>query len=105
MAKTPVYIGQALPAKIVRASGTNLFRIAATELGDPTQWYRIASLNGLVDPWIDGMIELKIPQKTVVSNGGILFDVAGKPVVSATDSTAHEIGAAMTPGAEILFIL
>lgn len=64
------YIGQALPAKIIRVSGTNLFRIAATELGDATQWYRIAALNNISDPWIVAATEIKIPQAGV-SNGGI----------------------------------
>lgn len=65
------FIAQALPAKIIRVSGTNLFRIAAIELGDATQWYRIAGLNGMTDPWITGVIELKIPGPGT-SNGGIL---------------------------------
>lgn len=64
------YIGQALPAKIIRVSGTNLFRVAARELGDATAWYRIAALNGLTDPWITAETVLSIPQPGV-SNGGI----------------------------------
>lgn len=65
-----VYIGGTLPAKIVRVSGTTLFAVAAQELGDATQWYRIASLNGLVDPWIGPVCELLIPRPGQ-SNGGI----------------------------------
>ena len=64
------YIGQALPAKVVRVSGTNLFRIAATELGQAEQWYRIAALNKISDPWIVAATEIKIPQPGT-SNGGI----------------------------------
>lgn len=64
------YIGAAVSSRIVRVSNTTLFAVAARELGDPTQWYRIAQLNSLVDPWITGLTELKIPQPGV-SNGGI----------------------------------
>lgn len=64
-------IGQAFPAKVVRVSATTLFHVAAKELGDATQWNRIARLNGLVDPWIGPETELKIPQPGT-SNGGIL---------------------------------
>ena len=31
-------------------SNTNLFAVAATYLGDATQWVRIAQLNGLTTP-------------------------------------------------------
>lgn len=64
------YVGQAFPAKVVRVSGTTLFHVAAQELGDATQWTRIAALNGITDPWIAGLTELKIPQPGV-STGGI----------------------------------
>lgn len=73
------YLGQAVPAKIIRVSGTSLFVVAARELGDSTQWYRIAEMNfaaltnadGFVDPWITATVELAIPGPGV-SNGGIL---------------------------------
>lgn len=58
---TAPLIGRALPAKIVRVSGTTLFHVAAQELGDATQWERIADLNGIVDPWLGPETELKIP--------------------------------------------
>jgi hypothetical protein len=54
-------IGQTVPAKIVRVSGTTLFHVAARELGSAEQWERIARLNGLVYPWIVGLVELRIP--------------------------------------------
>lgn len=64
------FVGQASPAKQVRVSGTNLFRVAARELGDATQWYRIAQLNDISDPWITTETTLLIPPPGV-SNGGI----------------------------------
>ena len=65
------YIGAAVPAKTVWASGTNLFAVAAQQLGDASQWYRIAEVNGLTDPWILAPVQLNIPQPGT-SNGGIL---------------------------------
>ena len=53
---------QAFPAKVVRVSGTTLFHVAARELGDATQWNRIARLNGLTDPWVYAEQQLAIPQ-------------------------------------------
>lgn len=64
-------VGQSLPAKIVRVSATTLFHVAARELGSADQWDRIARLNGLIDPWIAGPVELKIPRPGK-STGGIL---------------------------------
>ena len=69
------YIGIAVPVRIIRASGTTLFHLAARYLGDHSQWYRIAELNVDVlgnppDPWITQTVELKIPSPGT-SNGGI----------------------------------
>lgn len=55
------YIASTIPAKIVRTSGTTLFHIAAMQTGDPLQWVAIASLNSLVDPWINGQVNILIP--------------------------------------------
>jgi hypothetical protein len=65
------YVGAAVPIKTVWASGVTLFDVAARQLGDATQWYRIAAMNGLTDPWVSGSVELKIPLQGA-SNGGIL---------------------------------
>ncbi len=65
------YIGQALPAKIVRVSATTLFRVAALELGDALAWTRIAALNNISDPWISSFVTLKIPQKAATTGGGV----------------------------------
>jgi hypothetical protein len=57
----------------ITVAGGNLFRIAAEQLGDATQWNRIASLNGLTDFMLTGVVTLKIPPAVPNSgNGGIL---------------------------------
>jgi hypothetical protein len=60
--------------KTITVAGGNLFQIAADQLGDATQWNRIASLNGLVDPFLRGVTTLQIPATNPnAGNGGILF--------------------------------
>jgi len=55
------------------AAGGNLFRIAAQQLGDATQWNRIAAANGLWDPFLAGVVTLTIPPVDPnAGNGGIL---------------------------------
>lgn len=57
----------------IQVAGGNLFQLAATYLGDATQWNRIAQLNGLYDPMITGVVTLKIPPVDLTTgNGGIL---------------------------------
>ncbi|MCJ2084590.1 LysM peptidoglycan-binding domain-containing protein [Methylobacterium sp. E-005] len=53
----------AIPAKIIRVSGTTLFAVAAKELGNAMLWETIADLNGIVDPFIGPLTELKIPAR------------------------------------------
>jgi hypothetical protein len=48
-------------AKTITVAGGNLFAIAAQQLGDATQWNRIAQLNGLWDPFFTGVATLQIP--------------------------------------------
>lgn len=55
----------------ITIAGGNLFRLAATELGDATQWIRIAQLNGLNDPILNGLITLNIPDRNLALTGGI----------------------------------
>lgn len=57
--------------RTIMVAGTNLFAVAAQELGDATQWYRIAALNNLVDPMTYGLIELQIPSYDVTAGGGL----------------------------------
>ncbi len=52
-------------------AGGNLFRIAAEQLGDATQWLRIAQLNGLSDPILTGLVTLEIPDPDPNAGGGI----------------------------------
>lgn len=66
------YVGQAIPAKIVRVSNTTLYRVAANELGNALWWPRIAQLNGLTDPWIGELTELKIPTPVNGTPDGVL---------------------------------
>ena len=52
--------------------GGNLFRIAAEQLGDATQWIRIAQLNSIADPVLSGVITLLIPDPDPTAGGGIV---------------------------------
>ena len=56
---------------IIRVADTTLFHVAAIELGDATQWNRIASLNGLKDPMLRGAVELLLPPYDAAATGGI----------------------------------
>jgi hypothetical protein len=57
--------------KTITAVGDNLFRLAAAQLGDATQWIRIAELNNLSDPMLVGVTTLLIPDIDAGSGGGI----------------------------------
>jgi len=49
---------------IVSAADISLFHVAARELGDASQWWRIAQVNGMTDPdlgRIPETIVLKVP--------------------------------------------
>ena len=53
-------------------AGGNLFAIAAQQLGDATQWIRIAQLNELPDPMLTGVvITLLLPPTDPNATGGI----------------------------------
>ena len=56
---------------IIRVADTTLFHVAAQELGDATQWNRIAALNGLNDPMIYGVVELLLPPYDASATGGL----------------------------------
>jgi nucleoid-associated protein YgaU len=53
-------------------AGGDLFRIAAEQLGDATQWLRIAELNGLSDPILSGLVTLRLPNVDPTAGGGIV---------------------------------
>jgi hypothetical protein len=57
--------------KSTPVAGDNLFRVAAIQLGDATQWIRIAELNGLSDPMLAGVNTLLIPDVDPSAGGGI----------------------------------
>lgn len=57
--------------KTIIVAGGNLFQIAAAELGDATQWIRIAQLNGLSDPMLSSVVTLQIPPIDPNAGGGI----------------------------------
>lgn len=57
--------------RTIVVAGTNLFAVAAAELGDATQWYRIAVLNGLEDPMIFGLATLQLPDFDASASGGL----------------------------------
>lgn len=66
-------IAAALPMALVRVSNTNLYRLAADHLGDATLWTYIAEANGLIDPWVVPLTEIRIPDpQGLVSTGGVL---------------------------------
>ena len=55
---------------IVTVAGGDLFRLALLYLGDATQWNRIAVLNGLDDPVLDGLVTLTLPAADASAGGG-----------------------------------
>ena len=57
--------------KVITVAGDNLFRIAAEQLGDATQWIRIAQLNNLSDPMLTEVNTLLIPEVDTTAGGGI----------------------------------
>jgi hypothetical protein len=57
--------------RTITVTGGNLFRIASDQLGDATQWIRIAQLNGLSDPMLEGIVTLRIPSRNPDAGGGV----------------------------------
>ena len=57
--------------RTIVVAGTNLFALAAQELGDATQWYRIAALNNVTDPLIFGLTTLLLPSPDASATGGL----------------------------------
>ena len=58
--------------RTLTVAGGDLFRIAADQLGDATQWIRIAKLNALPDPVLTGLVTLLIPDPDPTAGGGIV---------------------------------
>jgi len=58
--------------KTITVAGGDLFRIALEQLGDATQWNRIAQANGMgADYVITGIVTLKIPPVDKNAGGGV----------------------------------
>ena len=55
----------------ILVTGGSLFRIAAMQLSDATQWIRIAQLNDIADPMLVGLTSLLIPDSDRNAGGGI----------------------------------
>jgi hypothetical protein len=51
--------------------GSNLFEVAAAQLGSALQWINIARANNLSDPILCGQNELKIPAFSRAFSDGI----------------------------------
>jgi hypothetical protein len=58
--------------RTIQVTGGNLYQIALQQLGDATQWARIAQQNNLLDPFLLGITTLKIPAVNPSLTGGIL---------------------------------
>ena len=54
----------------VTVASVTLFEVAAQYLGDATLWTQIAALNGITDPWLQGLVSLNVPEP--VLNGGVI---------------------------------
>jgi L-ascorbate metabolism protein UlaG (beta-lactamase superfamily) len=57
--------------KTITTAGGTLYHIAATQFGDATQWIRIAQLNNLSDPILQGIVTLQIPSPSPSATGGL----------------------------------
>jgi hypothetical protein len=57
--------------QVVTVTGGNLFQLAAVYLNDATQWVRIAALNNILDPFLQGLVTLNIPDVDPSAGGGI----------------------------------
>jgi hypothetical protein len=57
--------------RTVVVAGGNLFDLALQYLGSADQWNRIAQENGLIDPFLTGIVTLNIPSIDANAGGGI----------------------------------
>jgi len=63
----------------VTAADVSLYHVAAAQLGDATQWWRIAQLNGMTDP---DLFDFTTPVQIVLPTVDASLD-GGVPGVSA----------------------
>ena len=45
----------------ITVTGGTLYAVAQQYLGDFNQWTVLAALNGLTDPWLQGVVTLRLP--------------------------------------------
>ena len=58
--------------QIVTVASLTLFDVAAQYLGDATLWTQIAGLNGITDPWLQGLVSLYVPDAAAVDGGAFV---------------------------------
>jgi hypothetical protein len=89
---TPITIPSATAVRTRPANGGNLFRLALDNLGDALQWTRLASSNGLIDPFLPPNTNFTLtipPINRAFSDSGVLrpnvhpvFSVGGVDVLN-----------------------
>lgn len=60
-------------ASSTSTTGGTLFHLAARLLDDPLQWHRIAAANGLRDPWLAGLVTLRLPTPDPADAAGLPY--------------------------------
>ena len=68
--------------RTITVTGGNLFQLAAQQLGDATQWIRIAQANALSDPMLTGLVTLNVPETGSFCGGRHCHSVAVCPIRS-----------------------
>lgn len=57
--------------RTVTAADATLFHVAADAYGDATAAIRIAQASGVMDPWLDGVQTLLVPETSGRDTGGL----------------------------------
>jgi hypothetical protein len=60
-----------MSGQVAVVAGGNLFALAAEYLNDATQWIRIAQVNRLSDPQLEGVNTIVIPPVDPTAGGGV----------------------------------
>lgn len=58
----------------ISAADVSLYHVAAAQLGDATQWWRIAQANGMSDPdlsWLTVPVSVQIPPVNATMASGV----------------------------------
>lgn len=90
---TTPFVAATIPAKTVRVSGTTLFHVAMLQNGDPLQWVAIATLNGVIDPWINAETAVEIPPvfPSGTQSGELLIAPGGATAVPPGPPSTYEL--------------